>query len=153
MADNLDTKIVGSHRASMAEEREHELPMLSKRTMPIASNQQILYDYDGFGRLLYEGHGAKGLETDEEGWLLVNYLYNESSDVIYRRTAYGKWTDRVSATYTPSVSGGYSGASVADDKLENIENILIGVLKELKKITLHMSLVTDLQVKNADVEV
>lgn len=64
-----------------------------------SSRMQALFAFDGSGNLEYLGYGAKGLAEGTEGWLLYKFTWDASGNISSRKTAYGTWTGRATATY------------------------------------------------------
>jgi len=89
----------GSHRVSVAEEREHDSDVLAKRFVEIPSNLQMKVEYNADKTTKYVGYGARGLATSATGWLLQYFEYNATKQVTSRTIAYDSWDNRASATY------------------------------------------------------
>jgi hypothetical protein len=99
MANDINTELSGSTRCSMAEVREHELPLLAKRMTEVPSNMQMRMAYIAAGGGEYVGYAARGLAEGGNGWLLHKITYDSNSQITSRTVAYGSWTNRAAETY------------------------------------------------------
>ena len=89
----------GQLKASDAESREHQAALLAKRTVDIPHDLQIKIEYNADGTVKYTGYGAKGLDTDESGWLIHYMEYNASKQMTSKTNAYGTWDGRAGLSY------------------------------------------------------
>lgn len=99
MANDITTAIKGSTRCTVAEEREHEIPLMAKRVVEIPSNMQTRFEYNADGTEKYVGYGARGLASSNDGWLIYKFTYNANAQPTLIQTAYDAWDDRATASY------------------------------------------------------
>ena len=99
LGDSYQTS--GQIKVSEVEAREHESPLLARRTVTIPLNMQERYDYGSRtdGQPEYAGYGARGLATSSDGWLLFKYTYDASGNMTLKQVAYDSWDNRASASY------------------------------------------------------
>lgn len=97
----MSGELYGQVRVTEAENREHEYAMFAKRSMEVPSNMKMRCDYGSRpdGQPVYQGFAAKGVGTDQEGWLLYYLTYNASGNMTQRDIAYGAWDSRATYTY------------------------------------------------------
>lgn len=62
---------------------------------------QFSIDYDDRtdGQPVYMGYAPKGSAEGDEDWLIFKFTYNESNQVLTRKSAFGNWTDRATLSY------------------------------------------------------
>jgi hypothetical protein len=62
---------------------------------------QFSIDYDDRtdGQPVYMGYAPKGSAVGDNDWLIFMFTYNESDQVLTRKSAFGNWTDRATLSY------------------------------------------------------
>jgi hypothetical protein len=62
---------------------------------------QFSIDYDDRtdGQPVYIGYAPKGSAAGDNDWLIFMFTYNESDQVLTRKSAFGNWTDRATLSY------------------------------------------------------
>jgi hypothetical protein len=98
MANELTEKPYGSTRVSVAEEREHEVPLMAKRIVEVPSDMQARWVYDGSNNCIYAAYAARGLAESAQGWLLHKYTW-VGTNCTKREIAYDSYQNYLIASY------------------------------------------------------
>jgi len=92
------THLSGAVKPDAISVDSYEPALFAKRVTSIPTNMQLLLAYNASGDIEYIGQGAKGLAEGAQGWLLWRLTWS-SGNLVSRRTAYGTWSGRATATY------------------------------------------------------
>ena len=100
MVNEIQTGIQGSLKSTVAEDREHDVPIMAKRIVEVPSNLQARWAYDSNSMVEYAGYAAKGVSESTNGWLLQKFTYNATLLATKREIAYDSWDNYASASYS-----------------------------------------------------
>lgn len=83
----------GNVRPSSVEQASFESSLWAQRITEIPSNMQVRLDYAGRedGQPVYQGFAPRGLATNQTGWLIYKFTYDDSNNMTLRQVAYDKW--------------------------------------------------------------
>lgn len=93
------TEFQGATKPDSISVDSYEKTLFARRVTDIPSNLQIQIEYNGAGNELYVGYGARGLATNQTGWLIYKFTYDGSNRVTARQSAFTSWTLRASGSY------------------------------------------------------
>ena len=88
----------GATKPSSIDVDAYEPAVSAKRVTEIPSNLKKRFAWLN-GNCTYTGYAPKGLEENENGWMLWKFTYDLDGNCTEINIAYGNWSDRATYTY------------------------------------------------------
>jgi hypothetical protein len=103
MSGNIDQLLLpqsGAVKPSSLEQNTYEKELWATRITEVPSNMQLFSQNDTDGDPIYIGYAARGIASDQDGWLLQKFTYDGTKTISKRQIAYGNWDGRAGYTYS-----------------------------------------------------